>query len=411
MIVFYFLITLMPLDQDPTWGKFIGAATLIKYVGLLCVFYAISHIAMRRSQPRYLDTMQARLFLVFLSLTFFSYWIMGPEFSIRASPFISFLSMGFLFFVVLSIVDTLPRLRWTLLAAVASMGWASLIVLREWMKDPNWRPGSITGDANYFAVDACLVLPFAFLLVWRSRILWERIFALGCLVAIIAATVLGASRGGMIGLGASFIWLVWHSPRRLRNSVVILILIVPPLLYFPHSPLRRMLHPTWGDMNGEKFRPIAWKAGLRMVEHHPLMGIGLGEFKPQMDAYADPGVDFSSIAHDTYLEVAAETGIPNFVVFLAMLYFTYISFNRVRRRATDSGPPFLYLAATGMQAGFVGFLVGIFFLSAEYLKLFWLWVFLSMLLHLFLPVQLNERLNTREYAGASVEPVPERTLV
>ncbi len=411
MIFFYFLVTQMPLDQDPTWGKFLVVASAIKFLGVLCLFYAILHISTRRSQPNYLATIQARLFLVFLSLSSFSYWLMGPRFSIRNSPFISYLSFGFLFFVVLSVVDTLPRLRWTLLAAVASMGWASLIVLREWMKNPNFRPGSIAGDANYFAVDACLVLPLMFLLVWRSRVLWERVFALGCLVATIAATILGASRGGLVALIASFIWLVWHSPSRLRNSVVIIILIVPPLFYFPHSPLRRWLHPTWGDMNGEKDRPIAWRAGLRMVEHHPLMGIGLGEYKPQMDAYAEPGVGFSSIAHNTYLEVAAETGIPNFVVFMAMLLFTYTSFGRVRRRAADSGPPFLYLAATGMQAGFVGLLVGDLFLSAGYLKLFWLWVFLSMLLHLFLPVRIHERQNTNEYAVASVEPVPEGTMV
>ena len=114
------------------------------------------------------------------------------------------------------------------------------------------------------------------------------------------------------------------------------------------------------------------------MEHRPLTGIGLGEFKTQMDDYADPGANFSSIAHNTYLEVAAETGLPNFLVFVGMLFFTYRTFSRVRQRTSDSGPEIVYLAATGLQAGFVGYLVGIFFLSAGYLKLFWLWLFLSM---------------------------------
>jgi O-antigen ligase len=409
MIVFYFLITQMPLDQDPTWGKFVGAATLIKYVGLLCVYYAILHIADRRSRPPYLSTIQARLFVVFLLLTFASYWSMGPEFSLRSSPFISFLSMAFLFFVVLSIVDTLPRLRWTLLAAVASMGWASLIVGREWMRDPMWRPGSIAGDANYFALDACFILPLAFLFVWRSRVPWERIFASCCLVATIGSTILGASRGGIIAIGAAFLWLVWHSPRRLRTSIVLLILLTPPLLLLPSSPVRRLIHPTYSDFTGEEDRRIAWKAGLRMVERRPLMGVGLGQFKPQMDYYADPGVSFSSIAHNTYLEVAAETGLPNFLVFVAMLFFTYRSLGRVRRRASDSGPPLLYLAATGMQAGFVGYLVGAFFLSSEYLKLFWLWMFLSMVLPSFLPVRIAEKQKKSEIAMTPIESVPATT--
>jgi O-antigen ligase len=407
MIVFYFLITQMPLDQDPTWGKFLGVATAIKFVGLICVFYAMLHIVSRRSPPNYLGTLQGRFFLLFLLLNSASYWFMGPVFSLRSNPFISLISMGFLLFVVLGIVDTLPRLRWTLLAAVASMGWASLIVAREWQKDPMWRPGSIAGDANYFALDACFILPLAFIFVWRSRVHWERVFAFCCLAATIGSTILGGSRGGFIATGIAFAWLLWHSPHRLRNFFIILILATPPLLVAPKSPLRRFIHPDFSDRTGQKDRIIAWKAGLRMVEHRPLTGIGLGEFKPQMDRYADPGTNFSSIAHNTYLEVAAETGLPNLLVFIAMLFFTYRSLSYVRSRASRSGPPLLYLAATGMQAGFVGYLVGAVFLSSEYMKLFWLWIFLSMALPSFLQPQAVEEREKNEIARTLTESVPQ----
>lgn len=411
MILFYFLITQMPLDQDPTWGKFLGAATLIKYLGLACVFYAIFYIASRRSTPRYLATIQARLFMAFLLLVFVSYWFMGPEFSIRTSPFISFLSMAFLFFVVLSTVDTISRLRWVLLAAVGSMGWASLYVFREWMRDPMWRPGSIAGDANYFALDACLVIPLAFVFVWRSRVKWERMFALGCLIATIGSTLLGASRGGFLALAVAFAWLVLNSPRRLRNFIVILILVLPPLLMLPSSPLRRLVHPKESDLNGENDRIIAWRAGLRMIKQHPVMGVGLGEFKPKMLAYADPGINFSSIAHNTYLEIAAETGLPNLLIFIAMLFFTYRSLSRVRHRAADSGPPFLYLAALGMQAGFVGYVFGAGFLSSEYLKLFWLWMFVSMALPTFLSRAREKRKQESKPVQIVAEAVPERIVL
>lgn len=409
MILFYLLVSQMPLDQDPTWGTFLGAATLIKYLGLLCVFYAILHLAVSQSKPRFLATTQARFYLVFLLMASVSFWFMGPKFSIRTSPFITILSMAFLFFVVLSIVDTVPRLRWTLLAAVASMGWASLIVFREWQRDPMWRPGSIAGDANYFALDACLILPLTFLLVWRSRVTWERLFALGCLIATIGSAILGGSRGGFLALGAAFLWLIWHSPRRLRNMLIIGILVTPPLLIAQRSPLRRLLHPEYSDKTGENDRIIAWKAGLRMIERHPLMGIGLGEFKPQMDAYADPGVGFSSIAHNTYLEVASETGLPNFFIFLAMLFFTYRSLGDVRRRSSESGPPILHLAATGLQAGFVGYFVGAVVLSSEYMKLFWLWMFLSMVLPTFLPARVSEPEKKSEVAAPSIDSVPVHT--
>ena len=143
-----------------------------------------------------------------------------------------------------------------------------------------------------------------------------------------------------------------------------------------------------------------------MIEHHPITGIGLGQFKPKMDDYADPGVTISSIGHNTYLEVAAETGLPNLLVFAAMLFFTYRTLSRVRRQAADSGPPLLYLQAYGIKAGFVGYIVGAVVLSSEYLKLFWLWIFISMVLPSFLPVQLDKQEGNKEVAMTSIEPEP-----
>lgn len=380
MIVFYLLISLMPMDQDPFWGTFLGAGTLVKYVGLVCIVYATFHLLVRRVPPRYLGTMQASLFLLFFLLSSASYWFLGPRFSLRASAFISYLSMVFLFFVVLSVVDTLKRLRWTLLTMMGAMGFTSLIIFREWMRDPMWRPGSISGDANYFALNLCLVFPVALLVVLRSQALWERIFALGCMIAMIVANTLGASRGGLFGLAATILFLIWHSPRRLRNFAVIIVLVVPPLLLLPSSPLRRLSQSSWSNRVGEEARLNAWKAGLRMVQQHPLTGIGLGEFKVDMPRYADNPRVAPSIAHNTYIEVAAECGLLTLLVFIGVLFFTYHTLSKVRRQTADTGPPLVNLAALGFQAGLVGYFVGAFFLSAEYQKIFWLWVFLAMAL-------------------------------
>lgn len=380
MLIFYFLVMLMPLEQHPLWGKFVGGGTVVKWIGLACFVYAVCHLVSQNTRHRYFLTPQARIYLLYLPLVSASYWLMGPEFSLHNSEFIIYVSMSVLFFIVVSTVDTLDRLRWTLLTAVASLGLTSAYVFREWMRDPWWRPGSISGDANYFSLNAALVLPIALLFMLRSKKLWERILALGCLLATFVSTTLGASRGGMVALMAAFLLLIWHSPRRVRNLVVITVLFIPPLVIMPSSPLRRFMHPKYSDLNGKRARLIAWRAALHMIEAHPLVGIGVGQFKPKMLSYAEPGLTKSSIAHNTYLEVASEAGLPTFCVFLALLFLTYRSFNQVRLRALKDGRGFLYLAAFGMQAGFFGYVVGAFFLSAEYQKLLWLWIFLSMVL-------------------------------
>ena len=115
-----------------------------------------------------------------------------------------------------------------------------------------------------------------------------------------------------------------------------------------------------------------------MVKAHPWVGIGLGNFKPLMTRYADPEDKIDTIAHNTYIEVAAELGLPALIVFLAIFVAAYEALGQVRRRAP--GPNLLHQAAFGMQAGLVGYAVSMFFLSAEYQKLLWLVIFLSMCL-------------------------------
>jgi hypothetical protein len=87
-----------------------------------------------------------------------------------------------------------------------------------------------------------------------------------------------------------------------------------------------------------------------------------------------------TIGHDAYLEVAAEMGIPQLVIFLGIVLFSYRSLEQTRRKVQPSGPKLLYDAALGLEAGLVGYAVGALTISAEYQKLFWLVLCLSMCL-------------------------------
>jgi O-antigen ligase len=174
------------------------------------------------------------------------------------------------------------------------------------------------------------------------------------------------------------------------------------MVFSPSSPLRRFLHPASSDEASVEFHKIAWEAGLRMIETHPLFGIGLGNFKPVMRWYAPPGTEWSSIAHNTFIEVAAELGLPALGVFVGILVFAYRSLGRAGRQARIAGDRMMYLAALGLQAGFVGYLVGACSVSAEYTKLFWLVIFLSTCLF-----RLTTLRSVRQPAEAPPSLVPE----
>lgn len=402
MIFFYLLVSIMPLTRHPIWGRVVGDLTMTKYVGVASFLYAVFYLFSRRSLPAFFRSAQARWFTVLYFLAAISYVTKGTTEDWQFSPFVSYTLFFVFFLVTLSVVDSLRRLRLVLLVAVGSVGFASLYVLREWQKFhsfyDHFRPGWVVGDPNYFTVSALLCLPLAFFLAMEKRPRWERLFCLGCLSLTLLAVTLAASRGGLLGLVTAFLFVVWHSQRRIRNLAVIAALVIPLGLFAPASPIERFLNPSRGDQEATDTRIALYKAGLRMTWENPVQGVGLGNFKRMTGQYSEVGEDPSRIAHNSYIEVAAEMGIPGLLALLAVLMASFRTLRQVRRQTARSGPALLHLAALGIQAGLLGCAVSIFFVSGQYQKLLWLMIFISMCLP---PLLVRARLQQKQLEAQS----------
>src|SRR6202158_6464277 len=94
-----------------------------------------------------------------------------------------------------------------------------------------------------------------------------------------------------------------------------------------------------------------------MIKAHPFTGVGLGNFKPLMPRYVEAGTNITvdTLAHNMYIEVAAELGLPALLVFLGIICFTYRSL--VRLRKAPSTHPLIRRTASALRAGLVGFAV------------------------------------------------------
>jgi O-antigen ligase len=200
---------------------------------------------------------------------------------------------------------------------------------------------------------------------------------MGCLLLGLLAIIVAASRGGLVGSAATLLFILFRSRRRARNLIVAGLALALLLVVLPSSPLHRALHPAASDTRSTQLHLLVWQAGLRMVRAHPIGGVGLGNFKAVVASYADPSLNIGLIAHDTYIEMAAELGLPGLLAYLAILFFTFRSLGQTRREARKAGQILIFQAASGLQAGLVGFCVTQLFVSAEFLKLFWFAVFIS----------------------------------
>jgi len=383
VIFFYLLLSIMPLIKHPVWEYVLqGGLTVVKVIGAACVLYALVYLLVRPATPVFFRTKQARLFVILWAVAAVSYFTKGTSRGWDVSPFVSYTSFLALFFVTVVVISSLSRLRRSALVAIGSLAFASLYVLREWQKHPGtgegFRPGWVVGDANYFTVSAILALALGlYLAVDPERPRWERIYCSICFGLTLAAVILAASRGGFLGLGAAFLLGVYRSRKPLRNLALTGFLSVPLILVAPSSPVHRIMYPSPSDRKSTELHRILWKTGLHMVEKHPLTGVGLGRFKPVEDQYWDVPLNRAFIAHNAYVEIAAEMGLPALLLFFAILFHAYQSFEKVRKLALEFRIPLLSRLSVGLEVGLVGCSVSLFFVSGQYQKLLWFVIFLS----------------------------------
>jgi O-antigen ligase len=410
IFVYYWLIWILPVWQHPIWGQKIGPLTVFEYIGVVCLIYAFVHVLSRRIFPSFLSTWEVRLFLLFYLIAFFSALTKGRGIGLDNGPLIIYTSSLFLILISISIVDTLSRLRWTILTLIGSYGFASLYVLREWQKGRlvyrNFRPGWIVGDSNYFTTAAIFAAVLAFYFMHGKRPRWEKAYCIVCLLLTILAVTFCASRGGFLGLVVASLFLVWHTKRRARNLVLMSALVLPLSLVLTVSPLHRFLDPS-ADRGSTQFHLEAWKAGLHMIEEHPIAGIGLGNFKPLMPSYMAPGtnIHFESVAHNMFIEVAGELGLPALLIFLGIFWFTYRTLGKLRR--SSSTHPLIRETAAALQAGLVGFAVAGSFISAEYQKTSWMGFALMFCL---MPLARSRKLARQVQVPTPLAPMEEAVL-
>jgi len=385
MLVFYFLIFIMPLSKHHLWGAIAGDLTGIKYIGLVCLPYAFFHLTQVRTMPPFFASWQARLFLAFYCITFLSYLAMGHGIW-YLSHWLSYSSFLMFFFITLAVVDTVSRVRWVVLSAIGSIALASAYVVRDWQVTHNlyadYRPGWIVGDPNYFTVDALLFTPVALLLLQQKQPRWQRLYCLGCLAITLAAVLFSASRGGFLGLVAACIFFLLKSEQRVRNFILVCMTIAVLSLPMQISPVQRLLHPTHSDDDAQQTRLAVWSGGLKMIEDHPIFGVGLDNYRIATQNYVNygdipAGETGTRVAHNSYLEIAAEMGLPALFIFLGILVSSFRTLGRVYRAAMSSGDEFLRRVALGMQAGILGAAVALVFVSGEYQKMFWFSIFIS----------------------------------
>lgn len=207
-------------------------------------------------------------------------------------------------------------------------------------------------------------------------------------VGLLCATtiVLTVSRGGLIALAVMLSVAVVVAGRwRWRVVLVAIAIVCGVFIYFAgfasQTEVDHLRSTTQGDARLEEGRVTIWEVAWRMASQNPIQGVGVGNFQTSSVHYLlQPGstprsdliVDTPTVVHNTYLEVAAETGTVGLILYLSFVGFCVGALGRAIRVLNRAGDWEMELLARALFAGTCGLLVADFFISDELNKALWL---------------------------------------
>jgi putative inorganic carbon (hco3(-)) transporter len=278
-----------------------------------------------------------------------------------------------IFVVLVNVVRTEKRLNGLLLLALVTGIWLSLGAINDYRLGlmtvegyrAGGRGGGIFGNSNDMALFLVTIVPIAIALLLGSRSLPRKFLFGGCAVLMVAGIVLTYSRGGFIGLLAALGFFAWKAGRRHRVEIVVagLLLVAAFLALVPGYALRlaSIIVPSLDPVGSSEARSGELLRSLYIAIRHPLLGIGMGNYAPEMSYRG-------LVTHNSYTQVAAEMGATALVCYTMFVVTPLRKLGQIARETfgARANSRFYYLAL-GLQASLVGYMVCSFFASVAYL--------------------------------------------
>jgi O-antigen ligase len=370
---------LVSFEQMP----FVGDRPISKALGAVLVFSWLIDIARRREMPllhRDHPVLSGAATGLMVWALVSATWATNVG-AVRASA-TRLLLVVVLLFVAYSAIRSLSDLRlivWAFMAgtfATCTYGFVT----------SDYEAGRLIGgvhDPNFLAALAVAALTFAFFFLALRPTPRVRLVLLLFIATFAITIVQTQSRGGIVGLAAALVLsIALAGPLRAHAIATAFIVVSVGLAYITTVAAPEYRHRISAVSEaGTSGRSDEWRIAAAMARDHPLLGVGLGNFKVVEPDYADENINLQNVefviqdqlvAHSTYLEPLAELGAIGLALFLTVIAGCYASALRGLRVLGGSHRRSSEIVTRATIASASALLVSYAFLSAQYDKQLWL---------------------------------------
>jgi O-antigen ligase len=362
---FYVVYCIRPED----WLHFLGRIPLAKVTAigaLLAVFFGTARGKRKlRDLPRESHYLLAMIGVFVLSSVLSPVWRGGA-----LNNTLNFAKVYVAWVLTFLLVTNLKRFRRIVFIQAGAVPAICILSILKSRSHPrlDGALGGIYSNPNDLAFAIVLSLPFCLMFLLTARGAFRKLAWVFAMLAMAAALVLTASRGGFITLIVAGAVCLWHFGVKGKRIYLIAAsaLVVLILIGVAGGPLKSRFAATFsddGDTTQEasahgsyENRKYLMSRALEGIERYPILGIGTMNF----EVYS---LDWHEV-HMTYLEIAVEGGLVSLILYLLFFWRGFRNLHLVMKRK-DLGQE-LKLFAWALHSSLVGFIVGALFSPEAY---------------------------------------------
>ncbi|GAB6172793.1 O-antigen ligase [Paradesulfitobacterium aromaticivorans] len=314
---------------------------------------------LRTARPGILE-----FFLVLMTLLMLASVAYALEKKLALSESLRFMSYVLLFLIMKYSLDSFSVLKKLLGSYILSATVLSVTgtyqyffkpeFLQQWMSAGGdvVRVPAAFGNPNSFGAYLVLMLFPVLILAFTQRKNRSGLVYGFLSLLLLLNIVFTGSRNALLGLILGCLVLVFVYNWRIITAFV---LLAPVALLLPQVSTR--LHDL-GNISQNMSRIRLWQTALKMIQDHPLRGVGNGNFVSYYDQYIAKYPDLAwedwkrYPVHNSYLKVQSELGIAGSVSLAGILVSAWLIVKKAAKFISD---PFLSSFFTGFLASIPAF--------------------------------------------------------
>lgn len=310
---------------------------------------------------------EARLLLTMIILLFIGGFLSPVWKGGAVSRTTDFSKIYIAWILVFLLITTFDRLRRIIFIQAVSVAVICAVALIKGHDTPRLSGiiGGIYSNPNDLAFAIVLSLPFALAFMVTAKSSIKKVLWLFGMLVMLVAMFETASRAGFIDLvisGSVTLYYFAIKGRRLYLLVatgfltVLIAVTAGGKLYDRFEALSGSSTTDQSAYGSYEDRKYLMLRALDAIEHYPILGIGVRNFPTYSLIWHD--------VHMTYLQIAAEAGIPVLIIYLMFFRCAFKNLKILRRR-TDLDPD-IVLFIGALSSSLVGFVVGALFAPEAY---------------------------------------------